>query len=229
MSFEYDPKISLQHYPLPMARFGLNPFGENLYRIVLASSRRHLVGGSWRGSGCGYHWVPKYRTVKAAWILERWRSAWDFTRMTRTQWDCNMVDPISGWLLLGPYPSRGEYDLAWEFDKGVDADNIDQVIAAAEKAHNERTFEDVRQAHKAEYEQEERDVRRESRAEIRDCVTAFGNAPMSARGHGRGSKTAPILRSAEQLGLRRPRASRTPLGVDVKGIAARQTLMAGRV
>ena len=29
----------LQHYPTPMARFGLNPWGDNLYRIVLSRTR----------------------------------------------------------------------------------------------------------------------------------------------------------------------------------------------
>ncbi len=32
----------LQHYPVPMARFGLNPWGDNLYRIVLSKHPQEL-------------------------------------------------------------------------------------------------------------------------------------------------------------------------------------------
>lgn len=228
MAFEYDPKTSLQHYPIPMGGYGKNLYGDNLYRIVLTASRRHLVGGSWAGEGCGYHWVPRYRHVKAAWILERWHSAYEFTRMTRAQWDATMVDPLSGWLLLGPYPSRGDYELSWEFDAGVDSDNLATIIGAIERGR-ERSFEDVRGFHKAEYEQEEKDTRRLAREEIRDAVSAWGNAPMSAGRHGRGTKTAPIQYSAEELGLRRPRGTRRPIGPVARGIAQRSVLMAGGV
>ena len=46
---EYDPQLNLRHFPtLPMAVYGLNQYGENLYRVVFAESRRHLIGGQWR-------------------------------------------------------------------------------------------------------------------------------------------------------------------------------------
>jgi len=233
MSLEYDPVTSLRHWPTPLGKYGKTPFGDNLYRIVFTQSRRHLVGGLWLGGETAYHWVPKYRTVKASWVLERWYTAQEFTRMTRQQWDSTMVEPVSGWLLLGPYPSRGEYDLVWEFDAGVDADNLDKIIGAIERGRY-RSFEDIRQFHKDEYEQEEKDTRRACQDEIRDAVTAFGNSPFAARGGSRGSKTAPLLRTAQELGLPIPRAAYRKPGrigarrtADVRDIQVSNSLMAG--
>lgn len=225
---EYDPKTNLQHYPLPMGKYGKNPYGENLYRIVLASTRLHLVGGLWNGENQpAYHWTPRYPQVVAAWILERWYTAWEYTRMTQRKWDLTMVDPNTGWLINGPYPSRGEYDLAWEFDAGPANDSIDKIIAAIE-AGRRRSFQDVRDAHAAEYDYEREATRKQGEDQIRDAVSAFGASPMSARGYGRGTKTAPVLKTAEELGLptpsRRGGRKRTP-NAEVRGIQTYSTLM----
>lgn len=217
---DYDPKTSLRHYPTPMGRFGQNEFGENLYRIVFTESRRHLVGGAWQtkcsscaGCGCpvchgkgateaerGYKWRPKYAAVKTPWILERWYDAFSYTKMTRTKWDAEMVDPISGWLLFGPYPSRGEYDLIWEFDQGAGEDNLENIIAASEFGRS-RSFGEVREFHAKEYATEEKDTSRNRFDSIRDSMTAFGGAAISAGRFGRGTKTNREILTANQLGL----------------------------
>ena len=235
MSLEYDPVTSLRHWPTPMSRFGKNVYGENLYRIVFTQSRRHLVGGLWPDGKTAYHWVPKYRKVASAWILERWYSPFEFTKMSKTSWDSTMVDPVSGWLLLGPYPSRGEYDLVWEFDAGVDSDNLEKIVGSIERGRG-RSFEDIRAFHKAEYEQEEKDTRNACRDEIRDAVTAFGNSPFASARCARGLKTAPMLRTAEELGLPVPgRRFQAPKRVgarrtqDVRDIQTSSSLIAGRV
>src|ERR1035441_2170118 len=124
MSLEYDPVSSLRHWPTPMSQYGKTPYGDNLYRIVFRDSRRHLVGGTWPDGGSGYHWVPKYRARDSAWIVGRGRPE----SMTKLQWDTQLIDPISGWLLLGPYPARGDYELVWEFDRGVDSDSLDRIV-----------------------------------------------------------------------------------------------------
>jgi hypothetical protein len=207
MELEYDPVTSLQHYPLPLSRFGKNPFGDNLYRIVLTSSRRHLVGGQWAGEGNAYHWVPTYRRVeerfrpaRPIWVLE----GWEPERMTQREWDRTMIDPVSGWLLLGPYPAKGIYELKWEFDKGVQQDNVEKIIGAIE-AGRRRSFEDVRGANQAEYQAEEKQMRNDCYDEIKDAPRAFGCRPIASSRMGRGTKTAPILKSAEELGLPVPR------------------------
>ena len=225
MNFEYDPATSLRHWPTPMGRFGKNPYGGNLYRIVLAESRRHLVGGTWAGGETGYHWVQKYRGLRAAWILERWYSAFEFARMGRTEWDRTMTDPQSGWLILGPYPERGEYDLAWEFDLGVDADGLEKIIGAIERGR-QRSFQDVRGAHADEYEKETRDQKRDTYDEIRDCMTFRGAAPLSYGRHGRGTKTAPPMRSANELGLPVPRMAG---GQNLNGLKYSSTMLAGGI
>ncbi len=233
MGCEYDPLTSLRHWPTPMGKYGKNPYGGNLYRIVFTASRRHLVGGDFLGEGPAYHWVPKYRAVKSAWILERWYSAFEFTRMSKTMWDTTMIDPVSGWLLLGPYPARGEYDMVWEFDQGVDADNLDSIIAALERGR-QRSFGEVQAAHKAEYEQEEKDTRNACRDEIRDAVTAFGSRPFASSRVARGIKTAPPVYTARELGLPVPRGRPRPAAristrrtFDMRDITVSSSLIAG--
>lgn len=222
--FEYDPVTSLRHWPTPMQKYGKNPFGEPLYRIVFRDSRRHLVGGTWPDGATGYHWVPKYREVQAPWILERWYASHEFTKMSQAQWDLTMVDPVSGWLILGPYPSRGEYDMVWEFHPG---DNLDQVIAAVERGRD-RSFTEVRDAHHAEYQQEQKTARADRFHELRDAQTAFGGDALSAGRFGRGTKTTPNLLSAEELGLPIPKAGRLRNPSDLRGLDVTSTLTAGR-
>lgn len=201
MAFEYDPITSLRHWPTPMSRFGKTPYGDNLYRIVFRDSRRHLVGGRWPDGTSGYHWVPKYRSIDAPWIMERWRPE----SLTKSQWDRDMVDPVSGWLLLGPYPSRGDYELVWEFDKGVDSDSLDRIVAFVENERGRRSFQDLRDRASGEYEADTREMDAARYGEIREAMTAFGGAPLSYGRHGRGTKTADPVLTAEQVGMPVPK------------------------
>ena len=233
MSLEYDPVSNLRHYPAPMGKYGQNPFGENLYRIVFRQSRRHLVGGEWAASrkldgtlepgGTGYHWVPKYPTIKAAWILERWRPE----SLTKSQWDRDMVDPISGWLLFGPYPSRGDYDLVWEFDQGVAADSLDTIVAFAENEKPRRSFQDLRDRLQSSYDAESREMRTTAYEDIRDGMTAFGTAPMSAGKFGRGTKTAAPVITAEEARLPTPRRLPAGNGARIGELQVSNSLSAG--
>src|SRR4249920_2040494 len=101
----YDPKSSLRFWPLEkMSRFGQNPFGENKWRIVWAPSRRSLV----HGAGMKPQWIVTHQHAGNAWILEKWLSAYEFTKCTAEVWNMSLT-------LLGPYPSRGEYELAHLF------------------------------------------------------------------------------------------------------------------
>ena len=229
MPAEYDPKINLQHWPTPMARFGLNPFSENLYRIVLTESRRHLVGGYWQpvrnddgswtpGETC-YHWRLKYKDVKAPWILERWR--WEMK--SKREWE-TLVDPVSGWPLFGPYPARGDYELVWEFDSGVDADNLDNIIGFVNR-RDSWSWQDHRDRVAAEYQKEENDIRNAGRDEIRDCMTAFGGAPISYGRFGRGTKTQQDFATAHDMNLPIPRGRPQNLN----GLEVKSSMFAGRI
>lgn len=209
---------------LSMAVYGQNQYAENLYRVVFAESRRHLVGGQWgngseKSGGTGYHWVPKYKHIKG-WILERW----DTARMSQREWDTTMIDPKSGWLVLGPYPSRGEYELAYEF--GIDnvgmivipnRSMVDRAVGATERGRD-RSFQDIQDAHKSEYAQEEKESSRERFDEIRDCAPAFGTlSAISSHGVSRGTKTVDFP-TVPMLGRRWPRPQGKPqdLGGGVK-------------
>jgi len=221
MSLDYDPAVNIRHWPTPMSRYGKNPYGENLYRIVAAASVKHLVGGEWPdGSRC-YRWATRYPGVKTFWILERW----GMPAMSKREWD-DMRDPFSGWPILGPYPSRGEYQLAFEFDQGVQADNLDQLIALLERKRL-RSYQDHRDAVMRDYDAEGREMRSAADAEIRDAVTAFGMAPVSSRMVSRGSKTRADLKTAEELGLPVPRLNRLRNPKDLRGLDMTSTLLAG--
>src|SRR3954467_1865515 len=66
-------------HSLAMAKFGKNPQGKNLYRVVHAKSRRHLVYPLMSGGDA--KWIVKYReeSRRDNWIMERWRSISDYT------------------------------------------------------------------------------------------------------------------------------------------------------
>lgn len=214
MSFEYDPVTSLQHYPVPMARFGQNVWGENLYRIVLASSRRHLVGGMWPDGEVAYHWLPTYKGLSAnCWVLERWQ----MPLTSKAAWD-QMVEPISGWLINGPYPARGEYYHAWTFDKGVDSDNLDAIVGACERGKN-YSFQDIADVNYREYKHQDAETHNNTYAEIRDAFTAFGGRAFSSARVARGIKTREPVVTAEGAGLPIPR---TPVKQS-KRITSRRT------
>ncbi|MDE2099611.1 MAG: hypothetical protein KGL39_20330 [Patescibacteria group bacterium] len=201
-----DGQPLIQHYPVSMARFGQNPFGENRYRIVLASTVTRLIGGQWPDGSVCYRWSVPLAYRGKGWILE----VWDYCRQSRREWE-SITEPVSGWPLHGPYPSRGEYYYAeWEFDKGVDADNLDNIIGAIERGRS-RSFQDVRDYAMREYQQEQKDSRRERDDEIRDSFTAFGVTPKaisSLTGVFRGTKTMAELKTAEELGLPVPQGRR---------------------
>lgn len=238
MGFEYDPVKNLQHYPLAMAKYGLNPYLQPLYRIVLASSRRHLVGGMWPDGETAYHWLPTYKPIKDSrgrdkvdyWVLERWQVC----KTTKAEWD-RMVEPISGWLINGPYPSRGEYYHCWTFDQGVGEDNLATIIGAAERSPY-RSVQDLDDFNRKEYADQDKETHRNTYDEIRDAFTAFGGRAFASSRVARGIKTIEPLKTAEECGLPIPKqipAQRKPAGSrrtqDVRDIEVRNNLTAGRV
>jgi len=90
-----------------LRRFGLNPWGEPLYRVAWSESRYKIVGGEFHDGFRvvrEYRQVPMYRAV-ARWVLESWKP----TPVSPSQWERDELDPISGLLKSGPYPYRGEY------------------------------------------------------------------------------------------------------------------------
>src|SRR6185312_9009970 len=90
-----------------LRRFGLNPWGEPIYRVVWSEARHKTVGGEFHDGFRvvrEYRYVPMYRNL-ARWVLEVWKD----TPISPAQWEAAEHDPISGLLRSGPYPYRGEY------------------------------------------------------------------------------------------------------------------------
>src|SRR6185369_11345620 len=86
-AISYDPVANIRHFPIPMRRFGLNPYQEPLYRIVFAPSRRYLVCGEWPdGSNCA-HWVIKHKNLGNLWIMEKWIPGERYAGCTKEQWN----------------------------------------------------------------------------------------------------------------------------------------------
>ena len=191
---EYDPISGLRHYPLPMARFGLTPHGDALYRIVFAPSRRYLVVGEWPdGSNCA-HWIVKHKNVGNVWIMERWLPAEQYTKCSREHWDQNL-------LILGPWPSRGEYELCHVFDVAGPADaDVEKLITWIE-AGKEIPLSQTLQYHRDSADREAKSTRGQAEDMIRNRLPAYGCRPMVSSRVARGYKTARVLKSAEELGL----------------------------
>jgi hypothetical protein len=190
----YDPVANLRHYPIAMRRFGLTPQSEPLYRIVFAPSRRYLVVGEWPdGSDCA-HWVVKHKNVGNVWIMERWLPAEQYAKCTREQWDATM-------LVLGPWPTQGEYELCHVFDTAQPCDaNIETLVTWIEAGRNIR-FEETRAFHHKQADAELNATRNQAEDLIRNRLPAYGCRPFVGGRVHRGSKTYQPLKTAEELGL----------------------------
>jgi hypothetical protein len=189
----YDPVASLQHYPIPMGRFGSNPYGQPLYRIVFAPSRRYLVVGEWPdGSNCA-NWVPKYKAVGNNWIMERWRSATEYHPPGKANWDATMLS-------LGPWPERGEYEHCHTFEACAPSDaNLEKLVMWIE-AGMSRPFSETLQWHRDDEDRQRKDKETRATDIIRNALPAWGCRPF-AGAHGRRVTPMPMLYTAEDLGL----------------------------
>lgn len=146
---------------------GKNPFGEPNYRLVHTASRRQLQGGAWkewdealslqeRGgmvvdpasglvvpSTCKpnkivkeMRWVLKYVSGFEGWLLERWMPASHYG--ARDVWNHLHLPEDEDILLLGPYPSEGDYECCSE---------IVPELPAFEKLHEAIKFQAFCQEH----------------------------------------------------------------------------------
>ena len=107
-------KIVSQFPGIATERFGVNPFGAPLYRIIFSDSRTYLLGGKHPDGACEYREYPLYPLLKGQWVMERWMSPEDFAGK-REVYEREQLDPESGLLTLGPYPHRGEYAFCHQF------------------------------------------------------------------------------------------------------------------
>ncbi len=216
------PKEQLRHHPTPMARFGQKPHGENLYRLIFAPSRRHLVYGEWPNGERKASWVKRYPEIGEAWILERWLTPFEYARCTPEEWNQTLT-------ILGPYPDRGEYELCHKFDLVTPTDeSIPKLIALIEQSHkttrrNGRAFDnpDNTAACVDAAAREQASISGQMQDCIGNALPAFGVNAMVGYGGRRGTKEKPIRMTAEEMrlptfGRRRPlpgTESRSTFGV----------------
>jgi hypothetical protein len=191
----YDPVANLTHWPMPMARFGLNPHGQPRYRIVLADSRRYLVCGEWPdGSNCA-QWTVKHKNYLGYWILEQWKPAEYFCPGGKEVWDRE-------YLTLGPWPVNGDYEFQHVFLEEPPSESlVEKLIAMARYGHENVSLSQLQRYHRDLAEKEQTQNRTIAEEMIRNKLPAFGSRPMSGRGGGRGTKNYQFLRTAEELGL----------------------------
>jgi hypothetical protein len=126
--------------------------------------------------------------------MERWLPAEQFAKCTRDEWNRDQ-------LVLGPWPENGEYELCHVFDVAPPADaSIETLITWIEYGRN-IPFGDTLRFQREDAKREK--LATEAKAEdiIRNRLPAYGHIPfVGGRAH-RGSKTARVIRSAEELGL----------------------------
>jgi hypothetical protein len=185
----YDPKNSLRFWPLEsMTRFGQNPYGENLWRIVHAPSRRSLV----HDRGRKPQWMVTYPQAGNNWVLEKWLSAYEFTKCTPEAWNMSMV-------FLGPYPEQGEYELAHIFNV-MPRGEVEKIITLIQAGRKYSAYENSVSL-RDDMDRDAKEGKQYREAVIRNALPAFGNAPMSGPGGGRGTKTFDLPLTAQQAGL----------------------------
>lgn len=121
---------TLQLLPtVPMKRFGLNFYGEALYRVVFSDSRTDLLGGKWPDGACEYREVLRYPGIRAQWVLEKWCSGEEYAGQ-RADYERAQFDPESGLLTCGPYPYCGEYVHCYTFPCAPGDSMVYQVVCA---------------------------------------------------------------------------------------------------
>lgn len=121
------------HYPFPMARFGINPHGAPLWRIVYADSVRRLIGGKWPDGAEEYRLAKVYNgpAAKGRWVLESWVSAFEMTGCTPEEYIIRFQAPgCVATIQSEPYPHQGDYVERHIFSiAGPENFNIEELIA----------------------------------------------------------------------------------------------------
>ena len=173
---------------------------EPLFRIVFASSVKHLVGGDFADGFTGYRVVPTYEYIGDKWILEKWVSGYDFTKQTEIEYKAQWEDPTTHLCITGPYPRLGAYQWVWTFNKPEQIGAAGIVAALVNKAKynnkaaNRQALEEGRKLAKKKQFQQNFD-------KMHDAQRAFGIRAANIGGRVKATKSAPPLMDARKLGL----------------------------
>ena len=131
------PSFEITHHPIDLSRHGLNTYGQSVYRVVWADSRKSKV--ICRGK---MHILPRYAhgdeaSCKGHWVLEKWAPASVIIGMTRQQYEA-MVSTIDG-AAAEEYPDQGDWELSRVFneDSGPFSRHIDESALHAQLEFHE--------------------------------------------------------------------------------------------
>lgn len=160
-----------------------------------------LVGGRFADGFVGYRPRPAYRNIRAKWIVEKWISAYDHTKLTPEEYELRFRDPATGLCLTGPYPSRGAWNWCHTFDACDPLnENLDQLFGLLLKAErndprdNQRAILDSMARQEAAADAQRFD-------QCKELLPAFGIRAANIGGMVKVTKSAPLMKSANELGL----------------------------
>jgi len=121
---------AVTHHPTPMGRFGLNPQGAPMWRIVFADSVKRLVGGKWPDGREEYRFARAYTGpgAKGKWVLESWISAEEHTGCSPDDYKIKFQAPgcVTS-IQHEPYPYEGTYVQRHIFPG--EPENVETLIA----------------------------------------------------------------------------------------------------
>jgi hypothetical protein len=187
-------------YPMSMAKYGLNPFGEPMYRLVFAPSVKKLVGGKFKDGYTGYRARPAYAHIGPHWVIEKWLSGYDYTAMSEQKYEERFRDPETQLFSTGPYPTRGIYFYCETLSCNPADANLDKLIMWLEQAKKNDPSANQR-AVLADMEKKEAYEASQRYDQCKEALPSFGVRAASFNGHVKPTKSAPIAKTANELGL----------------------------
>lgn len=121
---------------------GLNRYGEPNFRVVWGVSRLTWIGGEWSDTDNSGNYtrriveerqVPKYFPFER-WYLEKWFPAEHYG--SPEEWERTLTEIQDGKKIrmLGPYPSRGEYEMCYRLEKpdetylALEPEIVEQIV-----------------------------------------------------------------------------------------------------
>lgn len=168
--------------------------------MAYAPSVKKIVGGEFKDGFKGYRARPAYRGIGDSWILEKWVSALEFTHQTESRYIETERSPITGLFPTGPYPHRGVYCHCETLACAPEDANFGTLIALIMKGKYNHPQDNMRALMKTLDDKEKAD-QQERFDRCKEMLPAFGVRAASYRSHVKPTKSAPMMKSANELGL----------------------------
>lgn len=155
------PSYELTLHPIDLKRHGINPYGEPIFRVVWADTRKSKV--ICKGK---VHILPRYQhgeeaNAKGHWVLEKWGPPEVIVAMTREKYN----EFIAGFpdAAAEDYPEKGEYELSRIFNEesGPFNKSIDEIAL-----HRQLDFHEWKAKHTTAAEREIEAVAAEDAKEV---------------------------------------------------------------